>query len=816
MNTKMSVSLILILCLFAFWQMPRATQVTAAPTTTININTTTDELNFDGDCSLREAIRAANMDTAVDACPAGNGTDTINVPTGTYNLTLTSGAEDAKGDLDVQSNMLIQGTGAANTHIHGQMGERVVEVNPGHQVTVAGVTISGGQDTGGSAGGGILSQGNFTLEDSIVTDNTASSGGGVWNSGVMTITRSLITNNTDNGNAGGSGLGGSPDTLTTVIDSAITHNVTGHGGGGIYTYNGDFVLINSTVSDNLNTGTLSSGAGFYISGPSAELTLINSTVSGNISTATGGGGIFVNSGSTAHIFNATIAYNSANNGGGILNYGTVNVQNSIIAQNTATQPGSAPDCTGSALTSGGYNLIGDDNGCTLTGISAGMIVDVDPFLSPLQDNEGETETHGLLYGSPAQNAGNPGGCPDENGNPLITDQRGFLRPVAGACDIGAFESGLANLAMAIADSGDPVAVGDDLTYTLTINNGGSQMATGVEVIANLPANAIFVSATPDQGSCAELAGVVTCALGSIANGDSVAIDILLAPTAAGTITMQASATSNELDINLVNNSDSENTTITPPADLTIIKTDSPDPAYLGGPVTYQINVFAGPNPVNGVTVNDPLPATFDLDSVNTTAGSCSGTATISCNLGNLAANAVVTVTIVGVPTTTDTLTNTATVTGSPDPNPNNNDSTAVTAVQIAADLAVTMEDDPDPVRNGSPFTYTIEVVNNGPSPATGVTLVDTLPPSLLSVTTDPSQGSCSGDQVVTCDLGSLASGATATLYIHVIMPDTYIGTVDNSAVVSANEDDPDLSNNLATENTNLVEGFFIYLPVVIR
>jgi len=49
---------------------------------TITVNTTDDELSTDGDCSLREAIQAANVDAAVDACPAGIGSDTIDVPAG--------------------------------------------------------------------------------------------------------------------------------------------------------------------------------------------------------------------------------------------------------------------------------------------------------------------------------------------------------------------------------------------------------------------------------------------------------------------------------------------------------------------------------------------------------------------------------------------------------------------------------------------------------------------------------------------------------------------------------------------------------------
>jgi CSLREA domain-containing protein len=55
--------------------------------TTITVTTTNDELNTDGDCSLREAIEAANTDSTVSGCPAGNGTDTIVLPSGTYKLT---------------------------------------------------------------------------------------------------------------------------------------------------------------------------------------------------------------------------------------------------------------------------------------------------------------------------------------------------------------------------------------------------------------------------------------------------------------------------------------------------------------------------------------------------------------------------------------------------------------------------------------------------------------------------------------------------------------------------------------------------------
>ena len=88
---------------------------------TITVDTTDDELNADGDCSLREAIQAANTNTAVDACTAGSGYDTIEVPAGMYTLMILGIGENsnATGDLDITENLDIIGAGAATTIIRG-------------------------------------------------------------------------------------------------------------------------------------------------------------------------------------------------------------------------------------------------------------------------------------------------------------------------------------------------------------------------------------------------------------------------------------------------------------------------------------------------------------------------------------------------------------------------------------------------------------------------------------------------------------------------------------------------------------------------
>src|SRR2546425_7082963 len=103
-----------VLTLFAAWVWAPAP---AAAGTTITVNTTNDELAVDGNCSLREAITAANSDAAVDACSAGNGADTVVVPGGTYNLTIPGGDEygNATGDLDIRGDVTVQGAGAGTT-----------------------------------------------------------------------------------------------------------------------------------------------------------------------------------------------------------------------------------------------------------------------------------------------------------------------------------------------------------------------------------------------------------------------------------------------------------------------------------------------------------------------------------------------------------------------------------------------------------------------------------------------------------------------------------------------------------------------------
>ena len=125
----------------------------------------------------------------------------------------------------------------------------------------------------------------------------------------------------------------------------------------------------------------------------------------------------------------------------------------------------------------------------------------------------------------------------------------------------------------------------------------------------------------------------------------------------------------------------------------------------------------------------------------------------------------------------------------------------VSLTEKPTDLAITKVDSADPSRAGRNLTYTITVTNNGPNPATGVTVTDTLPSGLSARSSSASQGSCSGTTTVTCAIGDLASGASATVSI-VVRPSSP-GSITNSASVAGNQPDPDSANNTATQQTTI-------------
>jgi uncharacterized repeat protein (TIGR01451 family) len=119
----------------------------------------------------------------------------------------------------------------------------------------------------------------------------------------------------------------------------------------------------------------------------------------------------------------------------------------------------------------------------------------------------------------------------------------------------------ADLAVTKTDPPGRQPTGRNMTYTLTVTNGGPDTGLGATVVDQLPAGMTFVSATPTQGGCGESGGTVTCHLGAIPATGTASVDIVVNPTTPGTFTNSASVSSTLNDPNGQNNADSESTSV---------------------------------------------------------------------------------------------------------------------------------------------------------------------------------------------------------------------------------------------------------------
>ncbi|HEX7231369.1 MAG TPA: choice-of-anchor Q domain-containing protein [Candidatus Binatia bacterium] len=416
-----------------------------------------------GTCTLRAAIQESN---------ASAGTDEIVLPPNTYVLTIVS-------QLSITDSLTITGSAASTTIIDGNKSARpngrVLVISSGITVNISGVTIRNGGTT--DVGGGIFNGGTLTLTNSILSANNADeSGGGIYNT---TGATAMLANITVSGNNVGEDGGGIFNLGALMLtNSTVTGNSAGDDAGGVFNVTGGTAMLaNITVSGN-NAGD--GGGGVRNSG---TLTLTNSTVSGN--NAGGNGGGIYNFLGTVNSFSSTITNNRSDVGlhgtgvgGGIHNdaAATFTFRNTILAGNFETQRvgnvfvATTGECDGT-ISSSGNNLMKsyDPSHCTVIGSP----LLADPILGPLQDNGGTTQTHALLAGSPAIDAGSPSGCLGSTGAPLPTDQRGFPRSTDGngdgaaMCDIGAFEASGQNVVPMVSVNDVTVSEGNSGTVTAT-------------------------------------------------------------------------------------------------------------------------------------------------------------------------------------------------------------------------------------------------------------------------------------------------------------------------------------------------------------
>jgi uncharacterized repeat protein (TIGR01451 family) len=249
-----------------------------------------------------------------------------------------------------------------------------------------------------------------------------------------------------------------------------------------------------------------------------------------------------------------------------------------------------------------------------------------------------------------------------------------------------------------------------------------------------------------------------------------------------------------------------------PTDLSVTKSDDPDPVLAGNDLRYEVTVTNnGPNTATGVVLTDDLPDGLDLitTSVPCTLG---GGNVLTCDLDTVGSGHSVTVSIkVAVPSDFDVpggptfVTNIASVASDwDDPDLGNNSTTEDTLIDESADLQVTKLCKPDgPIPAGQTATCTVFVDNHGPSDARDVHLTDTHIASagFTIGTVTPSQGTCTkSGGTVSCDLGVLpAASATQTgrATITIELTATEAADINDIATVTSATPDPDTSNNQA-------------------
>jgi hypothetical protein len=358
--------------------------------------------------TLRQAILDANGHAGADSITFDplvfDSAKTITLSTGTLSIT---------DDLTItgpSAGVILKNT-VANNHVID-----IYQAPTGTKVVLENLTITGGGSTGGFTAGVFGNGQDLTLNNCVITGNTASNGvGGVSVDGTLSKAASLTLNNctvTDNKGTTNGGITSNTNTTLLVQNCTVARNVsTGNTGGGIRISGtvgaGGCIIRNSTITANT---AVTAGGGIGLSSLTGTAVIQNCTITANVLT--------------------TALTNAGGGGVGRLNSGTIALTSCIVSGNTSSV---GPDIGSTGTVTANNCAIGDSKGFTFTGSNNLAFQPVANLkLGALANNGGPTQTIALLAGSPCINTGsNPAPA-------LTTDQRGRPRSV-GTIDIGAYE-----------------------------------------------------------------------------------------------------------------------------------------------------------------------------------------------------------------------------------------------------------------------------------------------------------------------------------------------------------------------------------------
>ncbi len=474
-------------------------QAAFSATYTVTKTADTNDGVCDTDCSLREAIAAAN---------ATPDADVINFSSLFYGAPQLISLSNPNTDFIITNNgrLDIVGPGPRKLQVNGGAFSRVFTANTGANVYISGIRVSGG------AGSSTVSSGR---------------GGGVYNNGAtLTLSGMEISGNQT---TNGGGLSTAGNGTTNVYNTVFFSNTTTTGSGGAFqNFSGSTTnIFNCSFYSNQSNSTTTGGGAIQANG---IVTISNSTIVGNNANGGAAGGIYFN-GTLLILNNVTIAGNNAAlQSGGLHRTGVapVNIRNSIFAFNTGA---ASPDVSG-IVDSRGNNIIRTVG--TSTGWVGSDLQNTDPILSAAGNFGGTGYSMLPLVGSPAINAGD--GCvltaTCATGNPINSisyDQRGAARPSGGSVDIGAaevapFTAALPNAVVSSAydqqlflnSTGYTTVFGGTQAPGITFTNIGSNVTvTGPGTSVGNFAPTMTIAALPTQTATVNYSLAVLSAAGGI-------------------------------------------------------------------------------------------------------------------------------------------------------------------------------------------------------------------------------------------------------------------------------------------------------------
>lgn len=282
---------------------------------------------------------------------------------------------------------------------------------------------------------------------------------------------------------------------------------------------------------------------------------------------------------------------------------------------------------------------------------------------------------------------------------------------------------------------NPAPVGLNFNYKATITNTGNASSANTVLTDILPAQVTFTAASSTQGSCAynSATRAVACNVGSIpASGGSVTVQITVKPRDEGTLNNTANVSASQWDSAAGGNGSASVNGL--PAvkyvDLSVTKTDSADPIFVGDNTTYTMVVKNANGPINatGVTLSDTLPSGMTFVSATTTQGSLvtppvGSTGIVTANIGTMAPNATATVTVTVKGISAGVQVNSASVSGNEtDSNSSNNSATQSTTVKAAVVVSLQKVLLAKQVLTGGCENTTGNVYLTAAAPAGGVTV----------------------------------------------------------------------------------------------